>query len=963
MIVRSRARLVLAAVPARLLSVLLSLVTAAALLTAQTAPAPARTIGLQDVIPFDSAVHTTTLPNGLTYFVRQNARPAKRVSLRLAVKAGSLYEADDQQGLAHLIEHMAFNGSAHFKPGELVSYFESIGARLGPHVNAYTGFDETVYMLDVPTDKPEVVEKAIAALADFAGGLSLAQEEVDKERGVVIEEWRGSLGASSRVRDQQLPVLFNQSRYAQRLPIGKPDVIRSAPVARLRALYDTWYRPDRMAVIAVGDIESAQIEQSIKSAFAPLTARAPAAPAPDRQVPLNKEPLFSVVSDSELTRSSVSIERKRQREGERRVADYRRDLIQRTVEHMMDERLGELARKPDARFLGAGVSGGSLSHDVATFSMGAAVQDGKLEDGVGVLAAEAKRVREFGFGSGEMERAKKWMAAFYERAYTERDKTESPSFAQEYVSYFLNDEPSPGIEYEYRLVQQVLPAITADDASAMGKALLADDSRVILAISPQKNGIRIPTETELQAALTAASRGPVAAWDDGGAARALMDSAPVAGGVTSRRTRDDLGITIVRLANGVEAWLKSTDFKNDQVLFTMVAPGGSSLAAPADFAEASLATSYVDFAGAGGLNATDLQKALTGKLVSARPFVSLSTHGVRGSAAPAQLETALQLLYQEVTRPGDDAASFALMKRQLEAMVANRGRAPAQVFGEKIAQVNSSNHYTAQPMTPERVTGLSHDKMTAFYRDRFSNAADFTFFMVGAFKVDEAIPLLAQYVGTLPSTGQRSSQFRDVALRFPDASQRVTVEQGREPRGQTVISFFADPAADPVVQENISAATTVLDIALRDILREDLGQTYTVSVSLSQSLPQRGAGHIQVRFGAAPDNLEAMTGRVMQEIKRLQEEGPSEDLTNRAKESARRSWEIALKQNDYWLRRLQSIHMLGGDPTDILTRGTRIDAVTRQGLQEVFARYFPADRSTIVTLVPAPAAAPQGIRN
>ena len=292
-------------------------------------------------------------------------------------------------------------------------------------------------------------------------------------------------------------------------------------------------------------------------------------------------------------------------------------------------------------------------------------------------------------------------------------------------------------------------------------------------------------------------------------------------------------------------------------------------------------------------------------------------------------------------------------------MVANRGRAPAQVFGEKLAQVNSSNHYTAQPMTPERVAGLSPGKMTAFYRERFGNAADFTFFMVGAFKVDEAIPLLAQYIGTLPSTGQRRSQFRDVALHFPDASQHVTVEQGREPRGQTVISFFADPTPDPVVQENISAATTVLDIALRDILREDLGQTYTVSVSLSQSLPQRGAGHIQVRFGAAPENLESMTGRVMREIKRLQDEGPSEDLTNRAKESARRSYETALKQNDYWLRRLQSITMLNGDPAEILTRGSRIAAVTRQGLQDVFTRYFPANRSPVVTLVPAPAAALQ----
>ncbi|HXI30225.1 MAG TPA: pitrilysin family protein, partial [Vicinamibacterales bacterium] len=439
--------------------------TCAALLAVGSLAAQAPSF--QATIPFDTAVRTATLPNGLKYFIRQNGRPAKRLSLRLAVKAGSLFEADDQQGLAHLIEHMAFNGSAHFKPGELVSYFESIGARLGPHVNAYTSFDETVYMLDVPSDKPEVVDKAVTALADFAGGLSLTKEEVDKERGVVIEEWRGGLGAGSRIRDKQFPVLFYQSRYAERLPIGKPDIIRNAPVERLRAFYDTWYRPERIAVVAVGDVEPQQIEQTIKAAFTPLTARAPSAEPPDRKVPLHQQTLASVVTDPELTRSSVEIVRKRPREGEQTVGDYRRDLIARTIDHMMDERFSELERKPDAKFLGAGVSNGSLSKDVAAFSMEARVEDGKLEDGIAVLATEAVRVREFGFGASELDRAKAWMKAFYERAYTERDKTESGSFAQEYVSYFLNDEPSPGIAYEYQLVKQLLPTITEADASTM----------------------------------------------------------------------------------------------------------------------------------------------------------------------------------------------------------------------------------------------------------------------------------------------------------------------------------------------------------------------------------------------------------------------------------------------------------------------------------------------------------------
>jgi len=302
--------------------------------TGQPAAAPA--LDLRERIPFDGAVRTGTLPNGLRFFVRRNARPANRIALRLAVKAGSLFEADDQQGLAHLIEHMAFNGSAHFKPGELVSYFESFGARLGPHVNAYTSFDETVYQLDLPSDNPDVLSHALLAFSDYAGGLTLDSKEVDKERPVVIEEWRLGLGASARVRDKQFPLLFYHSRYAERLPIGKPDIIRNAPVQRLRDFYDAWYRPDHIAVAVVGDIDVAKMEQDVKTTFSPLAPRAPAAKEPDRTVPLHQETLVSVVTDPELTRSSVQIVRKRPREGQATVGDYRRDLEYRIIDNMMD---------------------------------------------------------------------------------------------------------------------------------------------------------------------------------------------------------------------------------------------------------------------------------------------------------------------------------------------------------------------------------------------------------------------------------------------------------------------------------------------------------------------------------------------------------------------------------------------------------------------------------------------------
>lgn len=907
---------------------------------------------LQAVMPFDAAVRTGALPNGLRYFIRENDRPENRLLLRLAVQAGSLDEADDQQGLAHFVEHMAFNGSTHFAPGELVSYFESTGARLGPHVNAYTSFEETVYMLELPTDNPEIVARGLTALADFAGGLTLAPDQVDRERGVVVEEWRGRLGASSRIGDLQVPVLFHESRYADRLPIGKPDILRDAPVERLRAFYDTWYRPDRMALVVVGDQDPEAIEAAIRSTFGPLEARAPAVARVPAPVPAHAELLVSIATDPEITQSSVQIVRKHPAGGSERVADYREQLVDALFSRMFNERLDELSRKPDAPFLDAGVGGGALARRVDTYSLSARVPDGSLIAGLSALMVEARRVREFGFYESEFDRAKRSMIASYERAYNERDTTDSGSYAREYVSHFLVGEPSPGITYEYALVQSLLPGVTLDEVTALARRRLTDGSAVLLAVSPQKSDLAVPSDADFRAALAATDTVALSPWTEAETTLTLMEERPEPGTITSRRTLPSLGVTVVTFANGVEAWLKPTDFRNDQILFTMYAPGGASLASPERFAEASLATSYIGLSGAGGIRALDRQRLLAGRPASASPFMSLSTHGIAGSAAPAELETALQLLYQAVTAPGDDREAFGLLTRQLEAMVANAGQNPGQVFGERVAEINASGHYTARPFVAGDIATLDPARMLAFYRERFANAADFTFFMVGTFEPDAVLPLLARYVGSLPSSGARSARFTDLAIRFPEGVRSEVVEMGREPRSSTVISFFADPAPDPIAQERIGAATTVLEITLRDVLREELGQTYTVSVGRSQPLPQRGAGHTQVRFGAAPENIEAMTARVIAEVRRLQQSGPSDDLTNRAKESARRGYETSLRQNNYWMARLQTIHLLGGDPTDILTRESRIDAITPAAVQEAFREYFPLDRHTVVTLVP-----------
>jgi zinc protease len=920
--------------------------------SAQT-PGPAGPpLQLQDQIPLDAAVRTGSLPNGLTYFIRKNGRPANRVTLRLAVKAGSLYEADDQQGLAHLIEHMAFNGSAHFKPGELVSYFESTGARLGPHVNAYTSFDETVYMLDLPTDSKDVVSKGLLALADFGGGLTLSTEEVNKERGVVIEEWRGRLGAATRVRDKQVPVLYYKSRYAERNPIGKPEIIRNAPVQRLRDFYDTWYRPERIGLVVVGDIDPVTIEAAIRDAFGALRDRAAAGTPPDNSVPLHTEDLVSIVSDAEVTSSSVQILHKRTADGDQLVSDYRRSLVGSLFSRMLNDRFTELARKPDAKFLSAGGGGGSLTPAVDTFGLNARVPDGGISEGLTALKVEARRVQQYGFNASELDRAKLWMRSFYERAYNERDKNESASYAQEYLSYFLRHEPSPGIEYEWRLAQQVLPTITLAEVAALANQRLGGEGEVVLAVTPQKESVKLPEEADVRAALSAAERVAVTPWNDATTTRVLVERQPQPARIDSRRELSDIGVTVVKFSNGVEAWLKPTDFKNDQVLFTMYAQGGASLASKDDFTQASFATNYVGLSGIGGIKALDLDKMLAGKLASASPFISSATHGISGSAAPAELETALQLLYLDFTAPGDDPDALDLMRRQLGAAIANRGRSPGQVFGEKVEAVNTSNHYTSEPLTPEKIATLDRAKMIGFYRERFKNAADFTFFIVGAFKTETVLPLLAKYVGGLPSTGSRTSAFRDIGVRFPAGIQKAEVQKGREPRAQTLISFFADPSFDPIEQERVIAATNVLEIVLRDALREDLGQTYTVSVGLAQSPPERGDGYIGVQFGAAPENIAAMTDRVLKEVQRMQAEGPPAGLVANAREGAKRDYETALKQNAYWMRRLQTVHLLGGNPSDIVTRAQRIDAITPGIVQETFKKYFPLDRYTVVTLQP-----------
>ena len=931
----------------------------ALLLLVAAAPAsPQSTQSMSAKLPLTPAVHVGKLPNGITYLLRHNDRPAKRVSLRMAVKAGSIDEADDQRGLAHMLEHMAFNGTTHFKPGELVAYFESVGVGFGPHVNAYTSYDETVYMLDVPTDRAGALDHGLQALADFAGGMSLEDKEIDKERGVVLEEWRQRLGVASRLQGITDRAVYGASKYAERLPIGLPETIQKAPYQRVRDFYRQNYTPDRIGVVVVGDLDVAAAERLVRQYFGVIPARK-SAKRPIYPVPPHKDTRVAVATDPEAQSSSASVFHTRPLRKSQTVGDYRRDLVRSLFEAMLNARLAEIARRPDAPFLGASAGDDTLGQTVEAFGASARVNEGGIPRGIEALEEELARVRQFGFGDAELDRVKKSTLAAYERSYNERDTSESPGFASELVALYLNDVPAPGIAVEYDLAKRFVPTITTTETAALARELVTETNRVVIAVAPEKKGVMPPTEAAVRDALRSGAAATLTAWRDESNGKVLMPTRPAPGTITARRQIAEIGVTILTLSNGVEVWLKPTDFKNDQIVFTAYAKGGTANVPEAEYRNASLMTGLVGISGVGGLSPVDLGKMLSGQIANASLSMGSFTHGLSGGGTPKDLETALQLMYLSFTAANHDPSAFELMKRRLRANLENQAQSPGAVFGERVRLVNTSNSYLSRSMKMADVDALDQAKMEAFYKSEFANAADFTFFFVGAFDVKTIEPLLENYIGALPSQGKPSSTYGNTRLEFPTGVKKEVVNKGQEPKAQTVMTFYADTALNELEMHRLRAATAILERHLRDQLREELGGTYSVGVDYSNTLPQPGYGTTSVAFGSAPDRVDSLVSTVMTELDRMRREGPSADDVQKVKETEKEGLETSFKQNGFWIGALQTAQMLGWDPVSIAHRTERTDTLTAENIHEAFRKYFPADRYTQLTLLPEKTASSQ----
>ena len=929
-----------------------ALVLAGGLLAADQASAPEQsgTYALGQALPVDPDIVIGQFDNGLKYMIRRNSLPAGRAELRLVVNAGSLVEDDDQLGLAHFVEHMAFNGTKNFPKLETVAFLESIGMRFGPSVNAFTSFDETVYMLQVPSDKPEVLDRSMLILEDWAHNVSFDPAEIDKERGVIIEEWRLRRGAQARIQDEQFPILLKGSRYAERLPIGTVENLQTFQHDSLTRFYRDWYRPDLMTVIAVGDFDVAAMKVLITTRFSGLPSATNPRPLPSFDVPAQPGTLYAIATDAEAQATQVSVYGKMALRDQSTVGSYRRQLVEGIFAGMLNARFGEMAQKPDAPFMAAGAGRGLFVKSSEASMLNAMVKDGGVEKGLTALYAEAERVVRFGFTQSEFDRQKTDLLRGLEQAVAEKDKRPSAQLAAEYLRAVTQGEAIPGLAFEGEMTVALVPTITLAEVNGLASEWVPEGNRVVMVSAPLKAGVPVPTEAQLAAAITAAASMPLTAYVDTVTSSTLLPTMPKAGTVVTEETHA-FGITEWVLSNGITVVLKPTNFKEDQILFRAFSSGGSSLASDADFLSANLASTLVGLGGAGALSNIDLGKAMTGKVASATTSIGELDEGVSGSASNKDLEAMFQLAYMRVTQPRADPAIFGVVMSQLKSQLANQAASPDFAFSEMFGKTMSQDHPRRRTPTPDQLDTLSLDTALAFYQDRFVDMGDFTFVFVGSLDLALMKPLVEQYIASLPSTGRKET-WKDIGVHTPDGVVEREVFKGVEPKSQTRVAFSGPFLYNQEQRVAIRAMADILQTRLRETLREELGGTYSVSAGASYQNRPRDEYQVVISFGSDPSRADALAARVFEEIEAFKAEGPSAKQVNDVKAGLLRDFESNVKLNSYVLSQIALKYQYGEAPETLLEVPSYYEKITAATIQAAAKLYLNTARYVKVVLKP-----------
>jgi zinc protease len=814
---------------------------------------------LTDPIPADPQVTINTLENGLRYYIRVNRKPTNRASLWLVVNAGSNLEDEDQQGLAHFLEHMAFNSTANFPQEQVVQYLQSIGLG-GPDFNAFTSFDETVYFLQVPTDDDEALTTVFQILEDWAHNITFDPDEVKKERGVVIEEARLLGDAFGRVANQLLPLLYQGSRYAERLPIGQVATIDTFQIERLESFYRDWYRPELMAVIAVGDFDPAAIEAQIREHFSRLPATENGRPRPTFPVPNHREPIFGIATDPELPIAAVQVSYKRDVPERSTVAALRRGLVEQFASAILALRLDGLTTLADSPFSFVVTFEDRLrTKEAHTFVAipGAAGIEAALDG----LLTEIEIARRFGFTESEFARQKKELLRLYQQAFNERDQTSSDLLAARYMTHYLQGDGIPSADLAWELAQRFIAAIDKAEVNQTIRQLLGQDNRAILISAPEDSDTPVPNADDLRALLERIETKDLQPYDEDDLSDIpLIAQIPTPVSITAERQIPELAVTEWVLENGSRVVLKPTTFLNDEILFTAHSPGGHSLATDADYLAAWTAAEVVAEAGLGTFDQSDLTKKLAGQLVQVYPWIEELQEGLSGFAAPEDAETLFQLIYLYFTAPRQDELAFLSLQSRWRTLLENADAVPEQTFSDTLQAILTQGHLRGRPLDLDLLQQMDLEKSLAFYRNRFGDAGDFTFFFVGNFDLEEMRPLVETYLGPLPADG-RQETWQDVEIQAPRGVIKKTVHQGIKSRSSTAVVFSGELDWSLPNRFELDALTALLNIRLFDALRQDLGATYAVfTEGFALRFPQPSY-EVSIFFDSAPENAERLGRR------------------------------------------------------------------------------------------------------
>ncbi|MBI3569264.1 MAG: insulinase family protein [Gemmatimonadetes bacterium] len=902
-------------------------------------------------LPRDTAVIAGRLPNGLSYVVRRNTKPEKRAELRLVVNAGSVLEDDSQRGLAHFVEHMAFDGTRRFPKGDIVNFLERVGMRFGADVNAYTSFDETIYQLQVPTDSARLVGTALDILRDWANDVTFAPADMRKERGVVIEEWRTGRNASTRVSNRQFPVMLRGSAYAKRLPIGTKESLDTFADSDAVRFYREWYRPDLMTVVAVGDFDAREMQREIEARFASVPARPSERPRPVAAVPDHAATLVSIESDPEYAAKNVTLLWKLPHQPYKTLGDFRRSLVASFYDGMMNQRFSEMTQKPDAPFAFAESGRGAFVRTKDAYQLSAGVKESGFVAAADALLAESERVRRFGFTQGELDRQRTGYLRDLEQAYAERDKSESAGFADDYANDALTGTPMVSVADELALARAIAPGITLADVDALARSTFTDSNRVVLVAAPARADVKLPDEASLLVTFEKVKGERLAAYADSTSSAPLVPSPPAPGRIVAERTIAGTGITEWTLSNGATVFLKPTDFKADEVLLQGQAPGGISLLENADVTSALGADVVFGVSGLGTFSQVDLQKKLTGKKAMVQAGIGSTSATIEGSASRRDLETLFELTWLRYTQPRVDTGAWRAFSNQVKSAMANQRNQPARVFGDTITVTMAQHNPRTHLFGPEMVDSVDLGRALAIYRQRFANAGAFHFFLVGSFSPDSVRPLVERWIASLPGTPARD-RVVDRGVRPPPGVVTRVVHKGIEPKATTRLIFTGPCHYSFEERITLSALEELLSIRLREVLREDKGGTYGVGVSASCSHIPYERSRVDISFGSAPERVDELVAATYAVLDSVKAGAISDSNLVKVHEILRREHEDALKQNESWLGAMADADEDGRDVADWLRVPEIVSSITRERLRDAARAVLDPRQVARFTLLP-----------